>query len=43
MFPQGNNYPSNDTGFSQWIRQQNYHNAKWDGQERDVEKHYTEF
>ena len=42
VFPPGNNYPSNDAGFSQWTRQQNYQHAEWDGQERKVEKHYTE-
>ena len=44
MFPPGNNYPSNGAGFSQWTRTQNYRyrQAQWDGQERDVEKHYTE-
>ena len=36
MFPPGNIYPSNDAGFSQWTRQQNYQHAEWDGQERDV-------
>ena len=42
MFPSGNNYRSNDVGFSQWVRQENYQHAEWDGQERDVGKDYTE-
>ena len=42
MFPPGNNYLPNDAGFSQWTRQQTYQHAEWNGQERDLEKHYTE-
>ena len=42
MFPPGNNYLSNDAGFSQCTRQQTYQHAEWNGQERDLEKHYTE-
>ena len=42
MFPPGNNHPSNDAGFSQWTRRQSYQHAEWDGQKRDVGKHYTE-
>ena len=42
MFPPRNIYPPNDAGFSQWTRQKNYQYAERDGQERDVEKHYTE-
>ena len=41
MVPPENNYPSNKAGSSQWTRQQNCQHSEWNGQERDVEKHYT--